>query len=129
MNTDYLLNLPLKFWFSAGIMFVVLVIDVVGIFLMYRRLDEMEERLNKCKLVTFSKGFWGNSIRGRMVRLCVVMSTVAMPWWNIKRGTVDRQQVQDFPRGLKRVLQGMTIGGIIFISVAIADTLYKWLSA
>ncbi|SDR25131.1 hypothetical protein SAMN04490186_4400 [Pseudomonas grimontii] len=129
MNTDYLLNLPLKFWFSAGIMFVVLVIDVVGIFLMYRRLDEMEERLNKCKLVTFSKGFWGNSIRGRMVRLCVVMSTVAMPWWNIKRGIVDRQQVQDFPRGLKRVLQGMTIGGIIFISVAIADTLYKWLSA
>ncbi|MBY8944778.1 hypothetical protein J1G35_02810 [Pseudomonas sp. SH10-3B] len=129
MNIDRLLNLPMKFWFSAGILFIALVFNILSVFLAYRRLDEMETRLSKCKLVTFSKGFWGNSIRGRMVRLCVVMSTVAMPWWNIKRGTVDRQQVQDFPRGLKRVLQGMTIGGIIFMSVAIADTFYKWLSA
>ena len=128
MNIDYWLNLPIKFWFSASVLFVALSINVVGIFLMYRRLDEMEERLNKCSLIIFHKQFWGNSARGRMVRLCAVTAAVAMPGWNIKRGVVDRQQVQDFPRGLKRVLQGMTIGGLIFITVAISDTLYKWLT-
>jgi hypothetical protein len=128
MNIDYLFNHPQKIWFDASIMFIALIIEVLGIFLMYRRLDEMEDRLNKCSLVTSNKRFWGDSIRGRMIRLCAVTSAVAMPWWNIKRGTVDRQQVQDFPRGLKRVLQGMTIGGLIFITVAISDTLYKWLT-
>ena len=128
MSIDALFNLPLKFWLSAAILFVVLVICVVGVFLLYRKLDEMEARLNKCSLVTFSQRFWGDSLRGRMIRLCTVMAAVAMPWWNIARGTVDRQQVQDFPRGLKRVLQGMTIGGVLFLMTAIASILCKWLS-
>ncbi len=127
MSIDYLFNHPLKFWFDAGIMMVALMFNVIGLFLVYRRLDEMEGLLDKCSLVTFNKQYWGNSLRGRMIRLCSVMATVAMPWWNIKRGTVDRQQVQNFPRGLKHVLQGMTIGGGVFITVATADTLYRWL--
>jgi hypothetical protein len=114
MNIDYWLNLPIKFWFSSSVLFVALSINVVGIFLMYRRLDEMEERLNKCSLIIFHKQFWGNSARGRMVRLCAVTAAVAMPGWNIKRGVVDRQQVQDFPRGLKRLFQGTLLVGVLF---------------
>lgn len=128
MSIDYLFNHPLKFWFDAGIMIVALMFNVIGIFLSYRRLDEMEDHLDKCSLVTFHKRFWGNSLRGRMVRLCTVMATVVMPWWNIRRGVVDRQQVQDFPRDLKHLLQGMMCGGILFLTVATADTLYKWLT-
>ena len=127
MNIDYWLNLPLKFWFSVSVLFVALSINVVGIFLMYRRLDEMEERLNKCSLIIFHKQFWGNSARGRMVRLCAVTAAVAMPGWNIKRGVVDRQQVQDFPRGLKRLFQGTLLVGVLFLISATADILYKWL--
>ncbi|UHH32738.1 MULTISPECIES: hypothetical protein [Pseudomonas] len=127
MNIDYWLNLPIKFWFSASVLFVALSINVVGIFLMYRRLDEMEERLNKCSLIIFHKRFWGNSARGRMVRLCAVTAAVAMPGWNIKRGVVDRQQVQDFPRGLKRLFQGTLLVGVLFLISATADILYKWL--
>jgi hypothetical protein len=127
MNIDYWLNLPIKFWFSASVLFVALSINVVGIFLMYRRLDEMEERLNKCSLIIFHKRFWGNSARGRMVRLCAVTAAVAMPGWNIKRGVVDRQQVQDFPRGLKRLFQGALLVGVLFLISATADILYKWL--
>ena len=127
MNIDYWLNLPIKFWFSASVLFVALSINVVGIFLMYRRLDEMEERLNKCSLIIFHKRFWGNSARGRMVRLCAVTAAVAMPGWNIKRGVVDRQKVQDFPRGLKRLFQGTLLVGVLFLISATADILYKWL--
>jgi len=76
MNIDYLFNHPQKIWFDASIMFIALIIEVVGIFLMYRRLDEMEDRLNKCSLVTSNKRFWGDSIRGRMIRLCAVTSAV-----------------------------------------------------
>lgn len=128
MNIDYWLNPPLKFWFSVSVLFVALSINVVGIFLMYRRLDEMEDRLNKCSLVTSNKQFWGDSIRGRMIRLCAVTSAVVMPWWNIKRGTVDRQQVQDFPRVLKRLLQGKILGEVLFMTSAISNILYKWLT-
>ena len=128
MNIDHLFNHPQKIWFDASIMFIALVFDVVGIFLMYRRLDEMEDRLNKCSFIVFQKRFWGNSARGRMVRLCAVTSAVVMPWWNIKRGTVDRQQVQDFPRGLKRLLQGKILGEVLFMTSAISNIFYKWLT-
>lgn len=127
MNIDYLFNHPQKFWFDAAIMMMALIFNVIGIFLAFRRLDEMEDHLDKCSLVTLHKRLWGNSLRGRLVRLCTVMGAVVMPRWNIRRGVLDRQQVQDFPRGLKRLLQGMMFGGILFLTVATADTLYKWL--
>lgn len=127
MSIDDLFNHPQKIWVDAGIMFLAVAFTVIAIFLAYRRLDEMEDRLNKCTLVTSHKRIWGKWALGRLVRLCAVMAAVAMPRWNIKRGVVDRQQVQEFPRGLKHLLQGMMLSGILFLSVATAGTLYRWL--
>lgn len=127
MSIDYLFNHPQKFWFDVGVVCLALAFNVAGIVLAYTRLDQMEDRLNKCRLVTSHKRIWGDGILGRVIRLCAVMATVSMPRWNIRRGVVDRQQVQDFPRGLKRVLQSMMLGGVVFLTVAIADTLYRWL--
>ncbi len=127
MNIDYLFNQPLKLWLAAGAMSLLLIINLLGFFLVCRRLDEMEGYLDKCSLVTFSKRFWGNSLRGRMVRLCAVMATVTMPSWNIRRGVLDRQQVQDFPQGLKYLLRSMMFSGTLLLMVATADTVYEWL--
>jgi hypothetical protein len=127
MNIDCLFNQPLKLWLAAGVMSLLFITNLLGFFLVCRRLDEMERYLDKCSLVTFSKRFWGNSLRGRVVRLCAVMAAVTMPWWNIRRGVLDRQQVQDFPRGLKYLLRSMMFSGMFLLAVATADTAYEWL--
>ncbi len=127
MNIDYLFNQPLKFWLAAGGMILLLIINLLGFFMVCKRLDEMEGYLDKCNLVTFSKRFWGDSLRGKVIRLCAVMAAVTMPGWNIKRGVLDRQQVQDFPRGLKYLLRSMMFSGMFLLTVATADTVYEWL--
>ncbi len=116
MNIEYFFNPALKLWLAAGVMILMLIINVLGFFLVCRRLDEMEDHLDKCSLVSFSKRFWGNSLGGKVVRLCAVMAAVTMPWWNIRRGVLDRQQVQDFPRGLKYLLRSMMFSGMLLLT-------------
>jgi hypothetical protein len=127
MSIDYFIYRPLKLWFDLALFFLVFIAFVVLIYLAYRRLDEMEDLLNKCSLITPNQRVWGNSIRGRMIRLSAVTAAVVLPRWNVKRGAVDLQQVQAFPRNLKRLLQGTLLVGVLFLMSATADILYKWL--
>lgn len=67
MSIDYFIYRPLKLWFDLALFFWVFIAFVVLIYLAYRRLDEMEDLLNKCSLITPNQRVWGNSIRGRMI--------------------------------------------------------------
>ena len=95
------------FWFLVALILSINIVVLIGVFLAYRRLDYMERLLNKCSLVTFHSQFWNNSPRGRMMRLFAVAVAVLLPTWNLKRGVIDWQQVQEFPRSLKNLFRGI----------------------
>jgi len=42
-----------------------------------------------------------------MMRLSAVAVAVLLPTWNLKRGVIDWQQVQEFPRSLKNLFRGI----------------------
>ncbi|MDQ0651099.1 hypothetical protein [Pseudomonas cedrina] len=102
--------------------FFLIAYSSIGIFLAYRRLNAMELLLNKCRLIEFHQPFWGNSIRGRMLRLWTVYTAIAFPKRNARRGIVDAEQVRMFPKGTKYLLHctgffgtGGLLGSIVFI--------------
>lgn len=102
--------------------FFLIAYSSIGVFLAYRRLSTMETLLNKCPLIGFHHPFWGNSIRGRMLRLWAVYTAVAFPTRNARRGIIDAEQVRMFPRDMKYLLHctgffgtmGL-LGSIVFI--------------
>ena len=107
LGIDYLLNSRVMFWFLVALILSINIVVLIGVFLAYRRLDYMERLLNKCSLVIFHSQFWGKSPRGRMMRLSAVAVAVLLPTWNLKRGVIDWQQVQEFPRSLKNLFRGI----------------------
>ena len=107
MSIDNFLNPLIFFWIELALCVSVVVVVLIGVFLAYRRLEYMERLLNKCSLVVFHSRFWGNSARGRMMRLSAVAVAVLLPTWNLKRGVIDWQQVQEFPRSLKNLFRGI----------------------
>jgi len=124
MNIDYFLNLPAESLIVISSFLLIVIANILGIFLCYRKLETMEILLNRSRLVTFHSGYWGTSPRERMMRLCAVYVAVALPRLNARRGAVDLQQVQAFPRNTKlllhtTVLVGMT--GLIGMIVVCFD--------
>lgn len=113
------------FLFELALCVSLLIAVLVGVFLAYRRLDHMELLLNKCSLVVFHSRFWGNSARGRMMRLSAITVAVLLPKRCLKRGVIDWQQVQAFPRWLKNILLGMHCVGVVFFTYFTALWLLK----
>ncbi len=107
MNIDNFLNPLIIFWIELALCVSVVVVVLIGVFLAYRRLEYMERLLNKCSLVVFHSRFWDNSARGRMMRLSAITVAVLQPKRNLKRGVIDWQQVQEFPRSLKNLFRGI----------------------
>ncbi|UVH49308.1 hypothetical protein P0D91_17955 [Pseudomonas sp. CBSPBW29] len=120
MNIDYFLNLPVKTQLAMGSCLAVIACVIIGVFLAYRKLEFMEGLLDNCRLVAAHRRFWANSLRGRMIRLCVVHVAIALPGWNARRGAIDLRQVQAFPRGLKAIFSGMSFFGITGVTGWIA---------
>ncbi|MBT9301435.1 MULTISPECIES: hypothetical protein [Pseudomonas] len=112
MNIDYFLNLPASAQIVIGSLTAVVITNILGVFLCYRKLEAMEAHLNKCRLVSFHGSYLGNSPRGRMMRLCAVYAAIALPRLNARRGVVDLQQVQAFPRDIKILLHGTALLGV-----------------
>ena len=48
------------------------------------------------------------------MRLSAITVAVLQPERNLKRGVIDWQQVQEFPRGLKNLFRGMLFVGVVF---------------
>ncbi len=48
------------------------------------------------------------------MRLSAITVAVLQPKRNLKRGVIDWQQVQEFPRGLKNLFRGMLFVGVVF---------------
>ena len=111
MNIDDLLSPHVIFWFEIALCILLGTTLLIYVFLAYRRLEYMERLLNKCSFVVFHSQFWGNSPRGRMMRFGAVAVAVAvavlLPKRNLKRGVIDWQQVQEFPRSLKNLFRGI----------------------
>ncbi|NWE76817.1 hypothetical protein [Pseudomonas yamanorum] len=120
MNIDYFLNLPMKTQLAMGSSLAVIASISIGIFLAYRKLEIMEGLLDNCRLVAAHRRHWGDSPRGRMIRLCVVHVAIALPRWNARRGVIDLRQVQAFPRGLKAAFRAMSFIGMAGITGWIA---------
>ncbi|NWA86415.1 MULTISPECIES: hypothetical protein [unclassified Pseudomonas] len=108
LSPHFILSLGLALFFSLT------VVLVIYAFLAYRRLEYMEHLLNKCSFIAFHSRFWDNSPRGRMMRLNAVAVVVLLPKRFLKRGLIDWQQVQEFPRVFKRLFQGMFFVGLFF---------------
>jgi hypothetical protein len=123
MSIDNFLNPLIFFWIELALCVSVVVVVLIGVFLAYRRLEYMERLLNKCSLIVFHSRFWGNSARGRMMRLSAITVAVLQPKRNLKRGVIDWQQVQEFPRGLKNLFRGMLFVGVVFFAFGT----YFWL--
>ena len=107
MSIDNFLNPLIFFWIELALCVSVVVVVLIGVFLAYRRLEYMERLLNKCSFVVFHAQFWDNSPRGRMMRFGAGAVAVLLPKRNLKRGVIDWQQVQEFPRSLKNLFRGI----------------------
>lgn len=121
MNINDFVHLPLKDLLIVITSFFLIAYSIIGVFLAYRRLNTMETLLNKCQFIKFHRAFWGNSPKGRMLRLWAVYTTIAFPKRNARRGFIDTEQVRLFPKGMKYLLHcvsffGMAglLGSIIF---------------
>jgi len=123
MNIDDLLSPHVIFWFEIALCILLGTTLLIYVFLAYRRLEYMERLLNKCSFVVFHSRFWGNSARGRMMRLSAITVAALQPKRNFKRGVIDWQQVQEFPRGLKNLFRGMLLVGVVFFALGT----YIWL--
>ncbi|RQO58978.1 hypothetical protein [Pseudomonas sp. KBW05] len=113
MSIEYILNLPTKDQIALGSAASMLLAVSLDIFLAYRKLESMERRLDQCSLLTNYKRLLGNSLRGRLSRLCVVYVAIALPRWNARRGVINVKQVAEFPRSLKFALHGTALIGLI----------------
>ncbi|WP_330212420.1 hypothetical protein [Pseudomonas sp. Z18(2022)] len=118
MNIDHALQYPLKDLVLIGSSFLMIAYGMFGMYLAYRKLEVMESHLNKCRLVEFHSGFWGSSPRGRMLRLGAVYAALVFTKRNARRGIIDLQQVQDFPKGMKYLLHCTAIFGLMWITAA-----------
>ena len=107
MNINDFLSPHIIFWFEIALCISLGVALLIYVFLAYRRLEYMERLLNKCSFVVFHSQFWDNSPRGRMMRFGAVAVAVLLPKRNLKRGVIDWQQVQEFPRSLKNLFRGI----------------------
>ena len=107
MNINDFLSPHIIFWFEIALCISLGVALLIYVFLAYRRLEYMEHLLNKCSFVVFYTQFLDNSPRGRMMRFGAVAVAVLLPKRNLKRGVIDWQQVQEFPRSLKRLFRGI----------------------
>lgn len=114
MNIDDFLSPLIILWSGLALFFSLIVVLTVYVFLAYRRLEYMERLLDKCSFITFHSQFWDNSPRGRMMRLNAVAVAVLLPKRCLKRGLIDWQQVQEFPRVFKRLFQGMFFVSLFF---------------
>ena len=112
MSIDYFLNLPATSLIAISSASAVIITNIIGFFLCYRKLEPMEALLDKCHLVAFHSSYWGNSPRERMMRLCAVYVAIALPRINVRRGVIDLQQVQAFPRRTKLMLHGTALTGL-----------------
>ena len=113
MSIEYILNLPTKDQIALGSAASMLLAVSLDIFLAYRKLESMERRLDQCSLLTNYKRLLGNSLRGRLSRLCAVYVAIALPRWNARRGVINVKQVAEFPRSLKLALHGTALIGLI----------------
>lgn len=125
MSIEYILNSHAIFLFELALCVSLLIAVLVVVFLAYRRLERMEHLLNKCSFVVFHSRFWGNSARGRMMRLSVITVAVLLPKRCLKRGVIDWQQVQAFPPVLKNVILGVHCVGVVFFTYFTALWLLK----
>lgn len=114
MNIEDFLSPLIILWSGLALFFSLIVVLTVYVFLAYRRLEYMERLLDKCSFITFHSQFWDNSTRGRMMRLNAVAVAVLLPKRCLKRGLIDWQQVQEFPRVFKRLFQGMFFVSLFF---------------
>ncbi|WLH79818.1 MULTISPECIES: hypothetical protein [unclassified Pseudomonas] len=113
MSIEYILNLPAKDQIALGSAASMLLAVALDIFLAYRKLESMEQRLDQCSLLDNYKHLWGNSLRGRLTRLCAVYVAIALPKWNTRRGVINAKQVAEFPRCLKFALHGTALIGLV----------------
>ena len=114
MTIDSLLSPRAEFWFCVTLLLSTYIALIIYAYLAYRRLEYMERLLDKCSFIAFHSRFWDNSPRGRMMRLNAVAVAVLLPKRFLKRGLIDWQQVQEFPRGFKYVFRGMFFFSVIF---------------
>ena len=104
MSFDAFISLPAQTLVVFGTSIAMITFYVMFLFFCYLKLESMEARLNKCRLVAVHSSFWGCSHRGRVARLCAVYCAIALPRLNARRGIVDLEQVRAFPRKTKILL-------------------------
>lgn len=109
MSFDAFISLPAQTLVVFGTSIAMITFYVMFLFFCYLKLESMEARLNRCRLVAVHSSFWGCSHRGRVVRLCAVYCAIALPQLNARRGIVDLEQVRAFPRKTKILLHIMSL--------------------
>jgi len=107
MSFDAFISLPAQTLVVFGTSIAMITFYVMFLFFCYLKLESMEARLNKCRLVAVHSSFWGCSHRGRVARLCAVYCAIALPRLNARRGIVDLEQARAFPRITKILLHIM----------------------
>lgn len=107
MSFDAFISLPAQTLVVFGTSIAMITFYVMFLFFCYLKLESMEARLNKCRLVAVHSSFWGCSHRGRVARLCAVYCAIALPRLNARRCIVDLEQVRAFPRKIKILLHIM----------------------
>ncbi|WP_455883863.1 hypothetical protein [Pseudomonas putida] len=125
MNIDEFLSRGVVLGFYIALFLSLYIVLIIYAFLAYRRLEYMERLLDKCSFIAFYSRFWDDSPRGRMMRLNAVAVAVLLPKRFLKRGLIDWQQVQAFPRGFKLLFRGMFLVSIIFFICGGAILLYE----
>ena len=114
MNIDEFLSPGVVLGFYITLFLSLYIVLIIYAFLAYRRLEYMERLLDKCSFIAFHSRFWDSSPRGRMMRLSAVAVVVLLPKRFLKRGLIDWQLVQEFPRSFKHVFRGMFFLSVTF---------------
>lgn len=100
-------------WFALIIFGLMIPVEVMGAYVIYRYTDMFETYLPTCKVVSDYKkvfsnyGFWGKSVRAGSIGMVLMI-----PRLYARRGLVDLDEVGRFPIKWRRVL--VTLNVLLF---------------
>lgn len=91
---------------SVGALVFVGIFTIMGIYLYlgYTRMEEILSHVKNCKSITKSRFYLDLGPWGRLVMVGIVAGFLALPDLYIKNGSLDADDIKNFPEPLKRRL-------------------------
>lgn len=104
------LNFYQSGWFALVLLTSTFINLVFLYYLCFAKLEFLEKTLERSKWASDSKSMFGGGIIGRNFRLNAIAAMIFWPNRSHERGLVDKQDINQIPQKLRRLVIGVYVG-------------------